>query len=251
MTEPFIPPGRASGPHHALPSRASAFTQTRYRFTTGLRAGEVAAVRGDLGQVVLSYRAFASVVGVVTTLITAIVTLAGLAAVVFLLQEQAPLRAAAALALTLVFAFCISLLVPRIDVTLYEEQQPALTLSQRSVFPSASWSVVTPDGNELAEIRKSFLSRLATNRWRILQNDRLIGEAAEDSFGGALVRKLLGKFSRRFETNLIVQVGGLDAGRIIRRPEANGQHDLLELHGDVIDPRVAVGLATLVLGREP
>jgi hypothetical protein len=78
-----------------------------------------------------------------------------------------------------------------------------------------------------------------------------VGSAVEDSFGGALVRKVLGKFSRRFETDMIVRNGDLDTARIIRRPEANGQYDLLELTGSLLDPRVVVALATLVLGREP
>lgn len=251
MTEPFVPPGRASGPHQAAERRSSAFDQKTYRFTTGLRAGEVAPVRGDTGQVVLSYRAFAGVVGVVASLVTAIVALAGLAAVAFLLAEGAPLRAVTALVLTFAFAYCISLLVPRIDVTLFEEGAPALTISQRSVAPRASWVVMTPDGEELAVIRKSFASRFGRNRWRVDQHGRTIGSAIEDSFFGALVRKIFGKFNRRFETNMIVRNGDVDTARIIRRPEANGQYDLLELTGNLLDTRVVVALATLVLGREP
>ena len=231
--------------------RSVAFTQSTLRFTSGLRAGEVATVRGDGGQVVLSYRAFAGVVGVVASLVTAIVVLAGVASVAFLLAENAPMRAAVAVALTFAFAYCISLLVPRIDVTLYEESAPALTISQRSVSPAAAWIVTTPDGTELAEIRKSFASRLTRNRWRVLQHGREIADAIEDSASGALVRKFLGKFSRRFETNMIVRAGGIDTARIIRRPEANGQYDLLEISGNLLDPRIAVALATLVLGREP
>lgn len=208
-------------------------------------------MRGDTGQVVLSYRAFAGVVGVVASLVTAIVAVAGIAAVAFLIAEGAPLRAAAALALTFAFTYCISLLVPRIDVTLYEEGAPAVTISQRKVSPGASWVVTTPDGQELAVIRKSFLSRFGRNRWRVAQGGRDTGSAVEESYGGALVRKMLGKFSRRFETNLIVRNGDVDTARIIRRPEANGQYDLLEITGDLLDPRVVVALATLVLGREP
>lgn len=251
MTEPFVPPGRASGPHPAAARPSAPFAQRTYRFSTGLRAGEVAAVRGDTGQVVLSYRAFAGVVGVVASLVTAIVVLAGIAAVAFLLAEGAPLRAAAALALTFAFAYCISLLVPRIDVTLFDEGAPALTISQRSVAPWASWVVRSPDGEELGVIRKSFASRFGRNRWRVEQQGRTVGSAIEASFAGAFVRKLLGKFSRRFETNVIVRNGDVDTARIIRRPEANGQYDLLELTGNLLDPRVVVALATLVLGREP
>jgi hypothetical protein len=251
VTEPFVPPGRASGPHAATPRSSVAFHQRTYRFTTGLRAGEVAVIRGESAQVVLSYRAFAGVTGVVASLVTAIVALAGMAGVAFLLAEGAVVRAVAAAALTFAFAYCISLLVPRVDVTLYEENTPALTISQRSVAPASSWVVITVNGTELAEIRKSFLSRLGRNRWRILQHGRPVGDAVEESFGRALVRKVLGKFDRRFETNLLVRNGDLPTARIIRRPEGNGQYDLLEITGDLLDTRVVVALATLVLGREP
>lgn len=251
MTEPFAPPGRDSGPTPAAVRPSMTFSQKTYRYTTGLRAGEVAAVRGDHGQVVLSYRAFAGIVGVIASLVTMIVALAGVAAVAFLIAEGALLRAAAAFALTFAFAYCISLLVPRIDVSLYAEGAPALTISQRSVAPAASWVVTTPDGQELGVIRKSFLTRLGRNRWRIVQHGRWIGDAIEESFTGALVRKVLGKFSRRFETNMIVRNGDVPTARIIRRPERNGQYDLLEMTGDLLDTRVVIALATLVLGREP
>jgi hypothetical protein len=72
--EPPPAPAIGSGP----------FAETRYRFTTGLRAGEVANIRGDDNRVLLSYRSFASVVGIVAALVSGIVTLAGVAAVLFL-----------------------------------------------------------------------------------------------------------------------------------------------------------------------
>ena len=64
-------------------------------------------------------------------------------------------------------------------------------------------------------------------------------------------RKVLGKFNRRYETNFLIESGGIDIGRIIRRPDAHGDVDVLELTNDALDRRVAVALATLVLGREP
>ena len=227
------------------------FAHTRYQFTTGLRAGEVATIRGDEGEVLLSYRSFASVIGIVATLVSAIVCAAGIAAAIFLLYDKDPLRALAALLLTSVFAFFIGLLVPRVQVTLYDDGHPALTLSQRTAFPAACYVVSTPNGTSLADLRKTFLSRLGRNRWTIVQEGRMIGEAAEESFGRALVRKFLGKFHRRFETNLPIEHGGLEVGRIVRRPESDGRTDMLELTQDALDRRVAVALALLVLGREP
>jgi hypothetical protein len=227
------------------------FAQTSYRFTTGLRAGEVVAIRGENDQVLLSYRSFASVTGIIAALVSAIVALAGIAAVLFLIEEGEPMRAGAALLLTLLFASCIALLVPRVQVTLYDDGQPALTVSQRSTFPSASFIVSTPNGASLAVLRKSPFSRLGRNRWRISQEGRPIGEAAEESFSGALLRKFAGKFNRRFEENIRITYGGLDAGRIVRRPDAQGRVDVLEITNDALDRRIAVALATLVLGGEP
>lgn len=234
-----------------VPPAPGPFAQTRYRFTTGLRAGEVANIRGDQGQILLSYRSFASVIGIVAALVSAIVSLAGLAAVLFLLAEGSPVRAIAALGLTLIFAFVIAMLVPNVNVTLYDEHHPALTISQRATHPGTSYVVATPNGATLAELRKSALSRLGRHRWTILQDGRQLAEAREESWSRAMLRKLLGKFNRRYETNFVIEYGGIEAGKILRRPDEQGAMDVLELTNDALDRRVAVALATLVLGREP
>jgi hypothetical protein len=218
---------------------------------TGLRAGEAAYIRGANDEVLLSYRGFASVVGIVAALVSGIVAVAGLAAVAFLLAEGSYLRAAIALVLTVMFSFFIATLAPRTAVTLYVDSQPALTVTQRSVFPTAAYVVAAPNGAHLAELRKTFFSRIGRNRWIISHEGRYLGDAREESFGGAIVRKFFGKFSRSFETNLRVTHGGVEAGRIYRRPDATGRMDVLELTSDALDRRVAVALATLILGREP
>ncbi len=224
----------------------TAFASTLYRFTTGLRAGETAAIRGANDEILLTYRSFASIVGVIAAFLAGVVAVAGAAGVLLLVYQGAPLRAVIAAVLTIAFAILIAMLVPRANVTLWEDQRPALTISQRAVFPSATYAVATPNGAQLAELRKSFLSRLGRNKWTIVQEGRYLGEAHEESFSGALLRKLLGKFSRRFETNVRITCGGAEAGRIERR-----QDDRLELTSDALDRRVAVALATLILGREP
>jgi hypothetical protein len=136
-------------------------------------------------------------------------------------------------------------------VTLYDNAQPALTITQRSTFPASRYVIATPNGAQLAEIRKSPFSRLGRHRWTILHDGRYVGEAAESSFFGALVRKLYGKFSRRFETDVIVTHGGVAAARILRRPDTAGRIDVLEILSDTVDRRVLVAVATLILGREP
>ncbi|HEX8618627.1 MAG TPA: hypothetical protein VF911_13670 [Thermoanaerobaculia bacterium] len=265
-TEPFVP---AAAPAFVEPARANAapvaapvveppppaahspFSATHYRFTTGLRAGEVASIRDADDRVLLAYRSFASVSGVVAALVSGIVALAGLASVLFLIAEGAPFRAFLALLLTFAFASAIALLVPRVNVTLYDGQQPALTLSQRTIFPAATYAVTAPNGTMLAELRKSVFSRLGRNRWTVTHEGRFLGEAKEDSLAGAMARKFLGKFNRRFETNIQIAYGGIVAGHIVRKPDAANRVDLLELTNDTLDPRIAVALATLVLGSEP
>ena len=190
-------------------------------------------------------------VGIVAALVSGIVAVAGAAAAMFLLAEGSVLRAIAAVILTVVFAFLIGLLVPRVNVTLYDDAQPALTLSQRTVFPTASYTVVTPNGATVAELRKTFFSRLGRNRWTIAQQGRFVGDAAEESLGGAILRKALGKFSRRYETNIRVSHGGVPAGRIVRRAGTADALDVLEIESDALDRRVMVALATLIVGREP
>jgi len=110
--------------------------------------------------------------------------------------------------------------------------------------------VATPNGAVLGALRKSPFSFLGRTRWTITHDGRVLAEAIEESFGRAILRKLYGKFSRRFETNLFIRLPGLDMGRILRRNE-DGDVDVLELAGDALDRRVAVALATVVFGREP
>jgi hypothetical protein len=208
-------------------------------------------IRDAADNVLLTYRSFASVVGVVAALVCGIVLLAGIAGAAFLIAENAPVRAMLALIMTVAFASFIALLVPRVNVTLHDDGNPALSISQRSVFPAASYVVALPNGNTLARLNKTFFSRIGRNRWTITQDDRYVGDAIEESFGGALLRKVLGKFNRRFQTDMHIEYDGVPAGRIIRRPDAEGRMDELELTSDALDRRVAVALATLILGKEP
>jgi hypothetical protein len=182
--------------------------------------------------------------------VASIVILSGVAATFFLLVESHPLTAIIALVLSIIFALLIVMLVPPINVTLFSGEAPAITISQRSrtSFPAATYAVVTADGETLALLRKTLLSRIGRNRWTILHPaGRELGIAREDSFLGALVRKMFGKFSRRYETNLHVHIVGSDAAEIRRRDE----RDVLQIVSDVIDDRVLIALATLVLGSEP
>jgi hypothetical protein len=220
---------------------------------TGMPAGETARIRDDSGQVLLTYRSFASPVGIVASLVASIVVLTGVAAMLFLAGEHHPLSAAVAMILSVVFAVIIMALVPPITVTLFNGTNPMLTIAQRSrsAFPAASFAVVTSDGDAVAGLRKSFFARFGRNRWRITDPaGRPIGQAVEESLGRAMARKLGGKFSRAFESDVLVTAHGKRAAVIVRRQNQRGVVDVLECTSD-LDRRVAVALALLILGSEP
>ena len=185
-------------------------------------------------------------VGIVALVVSVIVAVTGAGAVIFLLLESRPLPAFMALLLSAAFAV--------VHVTLYKEEDPVLHIAQQSnvSFPVASYVVGTPEQKVVARLRKSVWSRLGRNRWDILDasDNRPIGYAAEESLSRAFLRKLAGKFNRRYESNVRIHYLGQGAGWIVRRPDNTGDVDVLELGRD-IDRRVAIALATLILGSEP
>ncbi len=223
---------------------------------SGIPAGETAYIRGDDGNAVLSYRSFASVIGIIASLMSAVVLFAGAAGVVFLLIQSRPLHAIAALILSVVFAAMIIMLIPATSVTIFDGGSPAITIAQESrmSFPSVTYIVATRDGTPIARIVKSFISHFGRDRWRLLATDDFLarGEAVEESLGRALVRRVFGTFAPAYQSNVRIVWNSEEAGWIIRRPDTDGHTDVLELNPETtLDRRTAVALATLVLGSEP
>ena len=221
-----------------------------------MRAGETAHIRNADGEVVLTYRGFATVVNVVAALVAAIVIVAGFAAALFLINEHRSLAAAAALVLSIVFSFVIAALVPDMRVTLYDGTTPVLHIIQmsRAAFPATKYAVESAEGGTIAVLRRSMISRLARNSWSIdaPPDQRGAGFAVEESFWRALVRKFAGKFSRAREANVRIYDHGIASGLIVRRPDATGETDYLDVAANTsLDRRVAVALATLIFGSEP
>lgn len=147
-------------------------------------------------------------------------------------------------------------MVPPIHVTLFDGQEPVLTIEQESrfTFPFATFAVTGPEGQPVARIRSGVLSRLGRSRWRFASppNGPHNGYAVEESLANAIARKMLGKFDRKFQSNLLIMYEGAVAGQIVRRPDVAGEFDYLELAtGTELDRRVAVAVATLVFGSEP
>jgi hypothetical protein len=243
------PPQPVSGP--------SPFEKLRYRFATGVPAGEIVRITDDDGKPLFNYRSFAGVTGIVAALVAGIIAVAGVAATAFLLLEGHPLAALGALVLSFAFAVAVPMLVPPLSVTLFDDARPMLTITQRSRFniPSVLFAVVTPDGQLLGFLRKTFLSRLGRNRWTLLDDrHHPIGQALEESLSRALLRKVAGKFSRQYEANFRLRAYDREAGWILRRPDAYNAVDVLDVNADanrILDRRLSLALAMLVLGMEP
>jgi hypothetical protein len=249
-------PASAPAPAAAIHAPAGALDRSRFQFMSGIPAGETAYIRGDDGNALLSYRSFASIVGVIAALMSSVVLVAGAAGVIFLMIEARPLPAVAALMLSAAFSAMIIILIPATHVTIFDGAVPAITIAQQSSvnFPSVTYAIGTGDGKPVARIAKSFFSRFGRNRWELLDaNDFLArGEAIEESLGRALVRKVFGKFAPSYQSNIRLTWNGEEAGWIIRRPAADGHADVLELNPTTtLDRRAAVALAVLVLGSEP
>ena len=219
-----------------------------------MRAGEAAEIRSADDEPLLAYRGFASAVTIVAALVDAIVLTTGLAAMLFLLAEDRAAAAGAAMLLSLGFAVVIAMLVPRTRVTLYDGVRPVLTIAQKSLtVPAATYAVTTFDGKTIALFRRTIFSRFGRNRWWIaLPENGAHAYAVEESLARALIRKLLGKFDRRHESNVRIFNGTAAAGVIVRRPDQTGDAGYLDLPANgTFDRRVAVALATLIFGLEP
>ena len=172
------------------------------------------------------------------------------------MAEDRPGAAAAAAILSLLFSGVIAGMVPPVHVTLFDEEDAAITIEQQSrfTFPFATYAIIGSRGEPLADIRSGVLSRLGRSRWRIAAppNGPRNGYAVEESLASAITRKMLGKFDRKFQSNLVIMYEGSVAGEIVRRPDGAGEFDYLEIaSGTELDRRVAVAVATLVFGAEP
>lgn len=230
-------------------------TAKRFCFVSGMPAGEKASIRDEEGHVLLTYRGFASIVGIVGAMMAGIVVVTGAAGFAFLLMDGRLIAAVITITLTSAFAAVISLLVPTISVTLFEDDKPSVVIEQHSrmAIPVATYVVRTGSGQLLAILRKSVFSRLGRNRWRILDaENRTIGEAIEESLGRALLRKVAGKFNPSLESNVHIRARGKHAAWIIRRPTGKGGAGYLDVAPDApMDRRVFIAIATLVFGSEP
>jgi hypothetical protein len=210
---------------------------------------------------VLWFRGFASISGIVIWFVVLTVLLASLAALTFLLSEGRFLSALTAFALLAGFvAILQKVLLPQIEIALFQDEElsrPALTIAQTSrfTFPAAAFAVFSDSWSEIGRVSFGTWSRLGRHRWSLLDPaGRELATAGEESLTDALIAKFLRGFDSRFETDLRVRIGGRDVGGIFRRPQSGLSRGTVDLNGDrafIIDRRLAVALAVLVMGLEP
>ena len=229
----------------------------KYTFPRLTRRGELAAILSDEGTT-LWYRSFVSVTSLVATLVTAFVSLCGVAAVTYLLIDGRFAGALLSLLVTAAFEVVIPLLVPPTNVVFFSDKSlttRALEIVQvgRPLLPADRFSVRSADGKELGQIERSALSRLTRHRWLIFDHDgRLRSVTIEESTARAMVRKLTGKFRPDLDSDLLLTIDDAAAGRLIRR--ASGERVTLDLSPgsrQSFDERLIVAMAALVFGLEP
>src|SRR5258708_6046232 len=137
---------------------------------SGVRAGEVVTIRSEAGEPLLTYRSFASIVGIVALTVSVIVAVTGIGAVLFLLLDGRPFPAVMAFLLSAAFTVVIAMLVPTTHVTLYVASHPVLHIAQQSnvSLPIVTYTVGTEDQKTIGRLRKSVSSRLGRTRCDIL-----------------------------------------------------------------------------------
>jgi hypothetical protein len=203
------------------------------------------------------YPSFVSVTSLVATLVTAFVSLCGMAAITYLVINGRYGAALLSLLVTAGFEVIIPLLVPPADIVFFSDMKlstPALEIVQigRPLLPSDWFSVRAPDRQELGRIERSALSRLTRHRWLIYDADgRLRGVTIEESTARAMIRKVTGKFRPDLDSDLVLTIDDRAAGRLIRR-SAGDRVTLEVLTGnESLDERLIVAMAALIFGLEP
>jgi hypothetical protein len=244
----------------AAPEMLAARFQSSRFIVPGPARGIPVAVSDEEGRPLLRLLGFAAVGGIVSFFVAATVIVASLAATIFLLSDGRFLSALVALALSGGFLVAIWRLLSHLEVPVFGDdslERRVVTLTQISqlTFPGTKFLVSDSSGREIGKLRFSGWSRIGRHRWTLLDaQDRHIATATEDSWGRAMLRKLLGKFRPEFETNLEIRSDDKVIGTITRRKEEGTNRGLVDVsadQNDIVDRRLAAALAILVFGLEP
>jgi uncharacterized protein YxjI len=145
---------------------------------------------------------------------------------------------------------------PRRHVTIYRDESRQETLlrviqDQRVAFLTRTYTVVTPTGETLALLRKTYLHNIIRKRWYVTgPGGEALAMAIEDSIVLSLLRRILGPFFGFLRTNFVF-VRGTDAevfGELNRKFTLLERY-VLDLSADTaraFDRRVAVALGIML-----
>jgi hypothetical protein len=135
-------------------------------------------------------------------------------------------------------------------------REPLLRIlqDQRLAVLRRSYTVVTPDGETLARLRKQYIHNVLRKRWYVeTPAGQVVAMAIEDSVVLSLLRRVLGSFFGLLRTNfLLVRVGGADDGVVFgefNRKFTVLDRYVLDLSGDAerwMDRRVALALGVML-----
>lgn len=223
----------------------------------GRSSDDIATITDEASKPLFYFRRQRNLVGFIAGLVASMIIVAGIVVSAVLFIDARNVPGAAALVLTVTFAFLILLLVPKRHAVICNDPSlgsVALFLWQESrlFIPSLRFSLRTPDNQPIAIFTKSVFSNAGRRRWWII--DRYgatrLGYAMEDSLARAILRKILGRFFIALRTNFRVIFGGRQLAFLDR---TQGRRQLLDLTEDptyVFDRRIALALAVLVDGIE-
>ena len=145
---------------------------------------------------------------------------------------------------------------PRRHVTIYRDDSRRETLlrvlqNQRVAVLTRTYTVVTPSGEPLATLRKTYLHNIVRKRWYVATpGGEPIAMAIEDSIVLSLLRRVLGVFLGFLRTNFLLVRGSDEAvlGEFNRKFTLFDRY-VLDLSADpdrAFDRRVALALGVML-----
>ena len=211
-------------------------------------AGETVRIRDDDGNVLFTYRSFASVIGIVAALVASIVIVAGVRGGVFsdrrAQRRHGHRRIGPQRLLRVGHRSCSC---RRSTSRCSTTHSPALTIAQksRSNFPSATFTVVTPDGSPVA--RPPQVGLLAP-RPQPMDDRAAAGYAVEESVRPRAAAKDRREVQPPLRGELSSSTRRTKSRGSSGAPTHTATSTSSRSPAPPLDRRAAVALATLVLG---
>jgi hypothetical protein len=154
-----------------------------------------------------------------------------------------------------VFAVVSMSLRPLRHVTVYRDDSRAVTLlrvvqNERVAVLTRSYTVLLPDGQPLARLRKRYLNNIVRKRWYVdAPGGGRLAMAVEDSIVLSLLRRVLGPLFGVLRTNFVVLGPGGDVIGEFNRKFTVLDRYVLDMSADpdhILDRRVALALGVML-----